>query len=78
MDYIWYVFVINMFTSEFPLSCEPYAFLNTILYNTFHSRGLYFRVNSRETSDAKIKSWLIISYVGIIEQEMTNRKSKVP
>ena len=32
----------------------------SVLWNTFYSRGLYFRVNSREHRDVKIKSSPII------------------
>ena len=43
----------------------------------FYWRGLYFRVNSREHRDAKIKSSPIISYATIKEEYMTNRENKV-
>ena len=48
-----------------------------ILLNTFYSRGLYFRVNSQEYRGVKIKSSPIISYVRIIEEDMTYRENKV-
>ena len=48
-----------------------------LLLNTFYSRGLYFRVNSREHRDAKIKSSPIISIIMIKEEDMTNRENKV-
>ena len=43
----------------------------------FIRKGLYFRVNSREHRDAKIKSLPIICNVRIIEEDMTSRKNEV-
>ena len=43
----------------------------------FYSGGLYFRVNSREHIDAKIKSSPIICNGRIIEEYMTSRENKV-
>ena len=48
-----------------------------ILQNTFCLRGLYFRVNSREHRNAKIKSLPIISNVKNIEEYMKNHENKV-
>ena len=45
--------------------------------HTYYSRGLYFRVNSREHTDAKIKSSLIISNVWVTEEDMKIRENKV-
>ena len=48
---------------------------NTV--NTFYSRRLNFRINSREHRDAKIKSLPIISNVSVIEQDLTNCENVV-
>ena len=42
-----------------------------------YSRGLYFRVISREHRDAKIKSSPIISNIMTIEEDMKKRENKI-
>ena len=56
-----------------------YVFINAVqIFDTVkHFILLYFRVNSREHRDAKIKSSPIISNVRNIEEYMTNRENKV-
>ena len=53
-----------------------YTWISTLKFIR-ESRVLYFRVNSRERSDAKIKSSPIISDVSIKEQNITYRENKV-